>query len=303
MEAVSEVGRPPAVEVFGDEEPAGPSALRRFVRSSPVGAFCAVFLIVVALIGALANVLAPYDPLVADYGLTRHPPYLLHLMGTDHLGRDTLSRIIYGIRVTFTVAAISALVGDTLGFVWGTVSGYDGRRFDLISQRVLDVLMSFPALIHALLLLAGLGAGLATVIVAISDTRVPFATRVVRSVVLSVRETSYVEGARALGASSLWIMARHVAPQCLAALLVVVSLDLGAAIFAESALSFLGVGIAPPTPTWGNMLGGILAEAFEPPWWLVLFPGLCITLTIMATNLLGDALRDFLDPKLKRRLE
>ena len=278
------------------------SSIERFVRSSPVGAVCAIFLLVLIVVAIAANYIAPYDPLAAHYSVIRHPPDFAHLFGTDHLGRDALSRVIYGARVTLMVAVTAAVTGDLIGFLWGITSGYHGGRFDLISQRVLDVMMAFPALILALLLLAGLGAGLETVIIAISVTRIPFATRVVRSIVLSVRELSYVEGARALGASSLRIMARHVAPQCVAALLVVLSLDLGASIFAESALSFLGVGVPPPTPTWGNMLGGILAEAFQPPWWLVLFPGLFITLTIMATNLLGDALRDFLDPRLKRQI-
>lgn len=288
----------PDVEFVAERTRGG--QLWRFARSSPVGSVSAVFLLAIVLVGVLAPLIAPYDPLVADYTQIRRPPSLEHLMGTDHLGRDTLSRVIYGSRVTLMVGVISAVLGDAVGFIWGITSGYLGRRFDLISQRVLDVLLSFPGIILALLLLAGIGAGLTTVIVAIAVTRVPFATRVVRSIVLSVRELAYIEAARALGASAPRIMLRHVTPQCLAALLVVMSLDLGAAIFAEAALSFLGVGVPPPAPSWGNMLGGILAEAFQPPWWLVLFPGLFITVTIMSTNLLGDALRDYLDPRLSR---
>lgn len=288
----------PDLEVIAERRRGG--QLWRFVRSSPVGTLSAFFLLAIVLLGVLAPLIAPYDPLVADYAQIRRPPSLEHLMGTDHLGRDTLSRVIFGSRVTLMVGVISAVLGDTVGFIWGITSGYLGRRFDLFSQRVLDVLLSFPGIILALLLLAGIGAGLTTVIVAIAVTRVPFATRVVRSIVLSVRELAYIEAARALGASAPRIMLRHVTPQCLAALLVVMSLDLGAAIFAEAALSFLGVGVPPPAPSWGNMLGGILAEAFQPPWWLVLFPGLFITVTIMSTNLLGDALRDYLDPRLNR---
>jgi ABC-type dipeptide/oligopeptide/nickel transport system permease subunit len=194
-------------------------------------------------------------------------------------------------------------MGDAVGFLWGLISGYLGRRFDMVSQRVLDVLLSFPTLILAMLMMVGLGAGLHTVIIAIAVTRVPLSTRVIRSVALSVREFAYVDAARAVGATPVRIMLRHVAPQCLAPLLVIVSLNLGTAIFAEAALSFLGLGVPPPTPSWGNMLGGVLAEAFRPPWWMVLTPGIAITLTIMAANLFGDALRDFLDPKLKRALE
>ncbi|OUC08340.1 hypothetical protein RY27_09595, partial [Litorilinea aerophila] len=138
---------------------------------------------------------------------------------------------------------------------------------------------------------------------AIAVTRIPSSTRITRSVVLSIKETAYVEAARMIGASQLRIMRLHIAPQCVAPILVVATLHLGAAIFAESALSFLGMGIPPPAPSWGNMLGGVLAAAFKPPWWLVVFPGVAITIAIMAANLMGDALRDFLDPKLKKRLE
>jgi ABC-type dipeptide/oligopeptide/nickel transport system permease subunit len=264
-----------------------------------MGAACAVFLVAVALVAIFADRLAPYDPLRADYGAIRTPPGAEHWLGTDHLGRDTLSRLIHGARITLLVALTSVFLGDSLGFLWGVSSGYLGRRFDLVSQRVVEVLLSFPALILAMLLLTGLGAGIHTVIVAIALTRVPLSTRVIRSVVLSVKELAYIDAARALGATARRIMPHHVAPQCVAPLLVIVSLNLGSAIFAETALSFLGVGVPPPAPSWGNMLGGVLAEAFRPPWWLVVFPGMAITVTIMAANLLGDSLRDFLDPRLR----
>ena len=274
-------------------------ALARFFRSSPLGGLCALLLLVLASVAVLAERLAPHNPLTTDYAVTRDPPLGHHVLGTDHLGRDVLSRIIFGARVTLLVAISSVLLGDTIGFIWGVASGYLGGRVDLISQRVLDVLMSLPALILALLLMAGLGAGLSTVIIAIAVTRVPLSTRVVRSMVLSVKELSYVEAARMLGASGARVMTRHVAPQCVAPFLIISTGHLGAAIFIEAALSFVGVGVPPPTPSWGNMLGGVLAEAFKPPWWMVVFPGTAITLTILCVNLFGDALRDFLDPKLK----
>ena len=273
--------------------------LRRFARSSGLGAACAIFLLLVAGVAVFADRVAPYDPLRADYDAVRKPPGPQHWLGTDHLGRDTLSRLVYGARITLLVALSSVFLGDSVGFLWGLSSGYLGRRFDLVSQRLVEVLLSFPALILAVLLLTGLGAGVHTVVIAIAVTRVPLSTRMIRSVVLSIKELAYIDAARALGAAPLRIMPHHVAPQCLSPLLVVVSLNLGAAIFAESALSFLGVGVPPPAPSWGNMLGGVLAEAFRPPWWLVVFPGVAITLTIMAANLLGDSLRDFLDPRLK----
>ncbi len=274
-------------------------AVARFFRSSPLGGVCALLLLLLASVAVLADRLAPYNPLTANYGVIRDPPLARHVLGTDHLGRDVLSRIIFGARVTLLVAISSVLLGDTIGFIWGVASGYLGGRADLISQRVLDVLMSLPSLILALLLMAGLGAGLTTVTVAIAVTRVPLSSRVVRSMVLSVKELAYVEAARVLGASEARVMARHVAPQCVAPFLIITTGHLGAAIFIEAALSFVGVGVPPPTPSWGNMLGGVLAEAFKPPWWMVVFPGVAITVTILAVNLFGDALRDFLDPKLK----
>jgi peptide/nickel transport system permease protein len=277
--------------------------LARFSRSSPTGAISLGIWVILILVAIFAPFLAPYDPIEADFAAVRAGPSAAHWLGTDNLGRDLLSRIIFGARITLVVSVTSVLLGDLLGYLWGVTSGYYGGRFDMSSQRMVDVLMSFPALILALLLLAAVGAGLTTVIVAIAVTRIPVTTRITRSVVLSVKETSYVESARMIGASHWRIMRLHVAPQCVAAILVVATLHLGGAIFAESALSFLGLGIPPPAPSWGNMLGGVLAASFRPPWWLVLFPGLAITITIMAANLLGDALRDFLDPKLKKRLE
>ncbi len=288
----------------------GPSPLQqalgsvgRFIASSPIGAISALVWLLLLIMAIAAPWLAPYDPQLADYGAIRQAPSAAHWLGTDDLGRDILSRIIFGARITLIVSITSVLIGDLLGFLWGLVSGYLGGRFDLLSQRVLDVLMSFPTLILALLLLVVLGAGLTTVIIAIAVTRIPGSTRVIRSVVLSVKATAYVESALAVGVRPWRLMLRHIAPQCMAPLIIVATLNLGSAIFAEAALSFLGLGIPPPAPSWGNMLGGVLAASFRPSWWLVVFPGLAITISIMAANLVGDALRDFLDPKLRQRLE
>ncbi len=278
-------------------------ALVRFAQSSPIGAVALSIWLLMLFVAIFAPQLAPFDPLEADYTVIREGPTAKHILGTDQLGRDLLSRIIFGSRITLIVSITAVFIGDLIGFIWGIASGYLGQRFDLISQRVVDVLMSFPGLILALLLLVVLGAGLTTVIIAISVTRIPSATRITRAVVLSIKEASYVEAARMIGASNLRIMTRHVAPQAAAPILVVATLHLGGAIFAESALSFLGMGIPPPAPSWGNMLGGVLAAAFRPPWWLVVFPGLAITCAIMAANLFGDAFRDFLDPKLRRRID
>src|SRR4029453_5836310 len=274
-------------------------AVVRFFRSSPLGSVCGLLLLLLVSVAAMAERLAPHNPLTPKYALPRDAPLRSHVLGTDHLGRDVLSRIIFGARVTLLVAISSVLLGDTIGFLWGVSSGYLGGRTDLISQRVLDVLMSLPALILALLLMAALGAGLSTVIIAIAVTRVPLSTRVVRSMVLSVKELAYVEAAGALGASGARVMVRHVAPQWVAPFLIITTGPLGAAIFIEAALGFVGGGIPPPPPSWGNMLGGVLAEAFRPPWWMVVFPGAAITVTILAVNLFGDPLGDSLAPKLK----
>ncbi|MDP3062900.1 MAG: ABC transporter permease [Chloroflexota bacterium] len=275
--------------------------LIRFCKSSPLGAVALFLLVVIALVAIFAPLVAPYDPLAAPGGL-RKPPSADHLMGTDILGRDVLSRVIFGARISLMVAFASIAIGDGLGFIWGVVTGYFGRRTDLVTQRFVDALMAFPTVVLALLLMAALGAGLHTVIIAISVVRVPASTRVIRSVAMSIKEMPYVEAARSIGASHLRIMIQHIAPQCMAPAMVVASVGLGIAIFTEAALSFLGMGIPPPHSTWGNMLGGILANIFKPPWWLVVFPGVAITITVMAFNLLGDALRDYLDPRLRGRL-
>lgn len=271
---------------------------RRLVRIPPLGLASGLYLIALILIAIFADQVAPYHPLEADFGALRHPPSSEHWLGTDNLGRDVLSRLIHGARISLFVAIISTLLGKLIGLTWGILTGYLGHSFDLVSQRFIDVMLAFPGIILAMLLLAALGGGLGTVVIAITVLSIAGTVRVIRSVVLSVKEMAYVEAAQAVGASSLRIMARHVAPQTVAPVLVLSSAALGGAIFAEAALSFLGLGIPQPIPSWGNMLGGVLADQFRPKWWLVVFPGLAITLTILAFNLVGDALRDHLDPKL-----
>lgn len=276
--------------------------LARFFRTSPIGAVAAGFLIILLLVAVLAEVIAPNDPLETFPSHFRKGPSLERPMGNDHLGRDVLSRVIVGARTSLYVAALAVTVSKVIGFSWGVLTGYAGGKFDLISQRFLDILMSFPGIILAMLLLVGVGSGLYTVIAAIAITGVAGTTRVIRSVTLSVREMEYVEAARALGASPLRIMFVHITPQCIAPLMVIASVSLGGAIFAEAALSFLGLGIPPPNPSLGNMLGGVLGDAFKPPWWLVFYPGMTITFTILAFNIFGDGLRDHLDPRLRGRL-
>lgn len=273
--------------------------LIRFTRRSPLSAFWGCIAVAIIVMAVSAPLVAPYAPLKSDFRSMSKPPDAKHYFGTDQIGRDVLSRVIYGSRASLTVAAGAVLLGTTFGALWGLASGYFGGRFDIFSQRILEFLQSFPDLILAMAIAMALGAGTGTVIVAIAITRIPFGGRVIRAVVLSLKELAYVEAARGLGASHLRMMARHILPQCVAPYLILATTHLGVAIIIEASLGFLGVGIPPPTPTWGNMLADSLNAGLIPPWWLVLFPGLAITVTVLAFNLLGDGIRDALDPRLR----
>ena len=261
---------------------------------SAAGGIVALLIVLVAL---AAPLIAPRDPLKADFRHMNKPPSSEAFFGTDQVGRDALSRVIYGARTSLFVAFSAVLLGTTLGSLWGVACGYLGGRFDLISQRVMEIFQSFPDLILAMAISMAIGTGLPAVIVAIAITRVPFGGRVIRSVALSVSAMPFVEAGRAAGASQLRVMTLHVLPQCVAPYLVLATTHLGVAIVIEAALGFLGVGVPPPTPTWGNMLADAIT-GLVPQWWLVLFPGLAITVTVLAFNLLGDGIRDSLDPKL-----
>jgi ABC-type dipeptide/oligopeptide/nickel transport system permease subunit len=259
-----------------------------------LGGLVALLIVVVAL---GAPLIAPRDPLKADFRHMNKPPSAVAYFGTDQVGRDALSRVIYGARTSLFVAFSAVLLGTTVGSLWGVACGYLGGRFDLVSQRVMEILQSFPDLILAMAISMAIGTGLPAVIVAIAITRIPVGGRVIRSVALSVSAMPFVEAGRAAGASQLRVMTLHVLPQCVAPYLVLATTHLGVAIVIEAALGFLGVGVPPPTPTWGNMLADAIT-GLVPQWWLVLFPGLAITITVLAFNLLGDGIRDSLDPRL-----
>ena len=271
----------------------------RFARRSPMAAFWGFIAALIVLMAVAAPVIAPYDPLKSNFRTMTKPPSEKNWFGTDQVGRDTLSRVIHGSRTSLLVSFAAVLLGTTFGAFWGLASGFLGGRFDLVSQRVLEFMQSFPDLILAMAIAMALGAGTWTVIVAIAVTRIPFGGRVIRSVVLSLKELQYVEAARGLGASNMRLMLRHILPQCIAPYLILATTHLGVAIIIEASLGFLGVGVPPPSPTWGNMLSDALNSGLVPPWWLVLFPGVAITLTVLAFNLLGDGIRDHLDPRLR----
>lgn len=268
-----------------------------FARRNPIAVVGGVVGLLIVVMAIVAPLIAPFDPLKTDFRRMAKPPSALHYFGTDQVGRDTLSRVIHGARTSLAVAFASVLLGTTVGSLWGVASGYLGGRFDLVSQRITEILQSFPDLILAMAISMAIGTGMPAVIVAIAITRIPFGNRVIRSVALTVRELTYVEATRASGASQARVMLRHVLPQCVAPYLVLATAHLGVAIVIEAALGFLGVGIPPPTPTWGNMLAESLTS-LVPHWWLVFFPGLAITVTVLAFNLFGDGIRDTLDPRL-----
>ena len=279
------------------------AGVRRFAGSSPVALGFLALLLLIILTAIFAPVIAPYDPLAGDYTAIRQPPTSAHPLGTDDIGRDVLSRIIYGARTSLIVGFGAVLIGDTIGLLTGILSGYIGGRTDLLSQRLLEVLLAFPGLILATLFVVALGTGLQTVIVAIAITRIPASNRVVRAVTLATKHLDFVEAARVSGAQPWRVMLAHIAPQTVAPFLVVVSLHLGISIIAEAALSFLGIGIPPPDPSWGTMIGGAISSQFNPPWWLAVFPGLAIAITVFSVNMVGDTLRDLLDPNLRGRTE
>ena len=276
----------------------GVQGVRMFARRSPVATAWGVIALLLILLALAAPVVAPKHPLELDFDRIRVPPDSENLLGTDDIGRDILSRAIYGSRVSLFVALISVLLGTSVGAVWGIASGYLGGKLDLVSERLVEIIMAIPGLILAFVLVLVLGASMWTVIVAIAAGRLPYGSRVIRSVVLSVKETPYVDAAKAVGASSLRIMTFHVAPQCFAPYLVLATVHLGTAIVIEASLSFLGLGVRPPTPTWGGMLGEA-STLLAPHWWMVVFPGIFITVAVLSFNLFGDGLRDALDPRLR----
>ncbi len=277
----------------------GAFGLRRFVRRKPLGAAGGVLMLLMVATAVLADVVATYDPVRTDSAHTLAPPTRVHWLGTDHLGRDIYSRIVHGARISLAVGISSTLLGAVLGGVIGLWSGYAGGKTDLISQRLLDILQGLPLLVLALVMAAALGPSLQNVIIAISVPIVPRAARVIRSSALAIREMAYVEAARALGVGHLRIAFRHIMPNTMGPFIVLITAQLGSAILVEAALSFLGLGIPEPYPSWGRMLSISAAEFAQRAPWLVLFPGTAISLAVFGSNLLGDALRDTLDPRLR----
>jgi peptide/nickel transport system permease protein len=271
---------------------------RTFARRYPLSAVWGIVAVLTILLGIFAPLVSPDDPLRPNVLARAQGPSWQHWLGTDFIGRDVLSRIIHGTTWSLFVAVTSVLLGTTLGAVWAVASAFFGGTFDLLGERLVEVLLSFPPILLALLLASALGASTSTVILSIAATRVAYGTRIIRSQALAVKGNPYVEAARSLGSSSWRIIFRHIAPQCIGIYLILVTTSLGIAIVLEATLGFLGAGIPPPTPTWGNMLGDA-ASMLIPKWHLVVFPGLAIVITVLAFNQLGDGLRDAFDPRLR----
>lgn len=253
----------------------------------------------VVLVGLLAPVLAPYDPNLMDIPARLQGPSSAHPFGTDEMGRDILSRVMYGARISIAVGVIIVAVSAAIGVVLGSLSGYFGGRIDQAVMAVTDMILAFPSMVLALALTAAMGPGLLNTILAVIIVRIPMYTRLMRGQVLVQKEQQYVRAARTFGEKPFWIVARHIVPNCLTPLMVQMTLGIGDAILIASSMSFIGLGAQPPTPEWGAMISTARVYAID-QWWYAAFPGLSILITIMGFNLIGDGIRDILDPRSRK---
>lgn len=271
----------------------------RYAARNPLMAASTVFLTVLVIGTVFAPLVAPYDPLLADPWHRLEGPSGAHIMGTDAIGRDVFSRLVYGGRVSLRVAALSVVMGTVVGTMLGLMSGYWEGRLDMVTQRAMDTLQTVPPLVMGLLIVTVLGRGEYKILIPLAIIFVPRFTRVVRGSVLSVKRNDYVLAAHTIGAGPVRLLIRHILPNVLPPILVITSLTVGTAILVEASLSFLGVGTQPPDPAWGEMLASDGRKHMAEHPHLVIFPALAISLTVFAVNMVGDALRDAWDPKLR----
>jgi len=276
----------------------------QFILHQPLGAGGLVFIVIMALAAIFAPWVTPYDPLTVDYGSMLAAPSWQHWMGTDSFGRDMLTRVIYGARTALAVGFLASFVGSTAGAIIGAVSAYFGGKIDMIIQGFMDILLSFPIIVLALTVVAMLGQNIVfgvdiNLIIAISIPMVPRVGRVVRASALAIRELPYIDAARAAGFNNTRIIFRHMVPNVVAPYLIMLTAYVAQAILSEASLSFLGLGVTEPTASWGLMLSGAAADFYQQAPWMIIFPGLAISLAVFAFNLFGDSLRDWLDPKIK----
>ena len=275
-----------------------------FMVHQPLGAAGLAVIVLMAFAAIFAPLIAPYDPLTVDYGAMLATPSWEHWIGTDSFGRDVLSRIIYGSRTALAVGFLASFLGSTGGAVIGVVSAYFGGKIDMIIQGVMDVLLSFPIIVLALAVVAMLGQNIVlgvdvNLVIAIAIPMLPRVERVVRSSALAIRELPYIDAARTAGFSHTRIIFRHIVPNVVAPYLIMLTAYVAQAILSEASLSFLGLGVTEPTPSWGLMLSGAAADFYQQAPWMIVFPGVAISLAVFAFNLFGDSLRDWLDPKIK----
>jgi peptide/nickel transport system permease protein len=275
-----------------------------FVRQQPLGLAGLVVIVLMVLAALFAKWVAPYDPLTVDYAGLLAAPSAEHWLGTDNFGRDVFSRIIYGAQTALSIGFLASILGSTLGAIVGVASAYFGGRIDMVVQRLMDVVLSFPIIVLALAVVAILGKNVVlgvdwNLVLAIGLPMVPKVARVVRSSALAVREMPYIDAARTAGFSHTRIIFRHIVPNVTAPYLIMLTAFVGQAILLEASLSFLGLGATEPTPAWGLMLSGSAIDFYQQAPWMIVFPGVAISLAVFAFNLFGDSLRDWLDPKLR----
>jgi peptide/nickel transport system permease protein len=271
----------------------------RVLRRKPLGLLSALVILGLVAAALAAPLIAPYDPLFQNPRKALRPPAWEHPFGTDQLGRDILSRVVWGARPALLVGLASVALATATGTLVGILSGYFGRWLDFVLQRLVDTLMAFPTIVLAIGVVAVLGTGTLNVAAALAVVLTPAVARVVRSATLVVTASQYIEAARCVGCTDTYIMRRHVLPNVLPPTIVVATVAIGNAIVAEASLSFLGLGTQPPYPSWGNMLSGPARSYLEQAPWLAIFPGLALSIVVLAFNLLGDTLRDVLDPRLR----
>jgi peptide/nickel transport system permease protein len=275
------------------------SGLWRLVREKPLGAFGGLIVLVLLLTALLAHWIAPYPYDETNVRQRLKPPGAQFYLGTDNLGRDLFSRIVYGARVSVTVGFAAVTLSLLLATTVGITSGYFGGKFDVLVQRVVDAWMAFPNLLFVLFIMAVLGPGLLNVILALGVVNAANRSRVIRSATLAAKENQFVEAARAVGAGHLRIILRYILPNVMAPIIIIATNALGGVILAESTLSFLGFGVPPPHPSWGEMLSGSGRSYMYRAPWMAIWPGVAISLGVFGFNMLGDALRDLLDPRLR----
>jgi peptide/nickel transport system permease protein len=300
MSAISKEVTDAEVEELGARKP-WVVAFLDTMRRKPLGATGGLIVLIMILMAVLADVITPYDPIVNAFDKMHMPPSAEFWLGTDQFGRDIFTRIVYGARTALFVGFVTAAVGASAGLVLGVASAYYGGLFDLVLQRIMDVFMAFPLIILALAVVSILGPGIQNVMIAITIPFIPQCARVVRSSALAIREIPYVDAARALGFSHSRIILRHMGPNVVAPFLILFTAFVGQAILLEASLSYLGLGVQEPTPAWGLMLQGGAEEYAESAPWIAIFPGIAISLAVFGFNLLGDAVRDILDPKLREQ--